>query len=266
MYVCNRQNFIMLYVISPAKTLDFETPCDKEVSYPRFQKETLELIGALRERTPEQIQELMSLSENLAELNVSRYQKFSRSKNTKRAKQAVYAFKGDVYLGLEAEELSNEDIHYAQDHLRILSGLYGLLRPLDLIQPYRLEMGTRLAFDDYTTLYNFWADRIVEQVNRDLKKQGDKVLINLASQEYFKAIDRPSLKAKVINIDFLDQKNGKYKVISFFAKKARGLMAQFIIKNRINDAESLKAFDYQGYWFDVDSSNDSKFVFKREEV
>ncbi len=256
----------MLYVISPAKTLDFETPCDKEKSYPRFQKETLELIGVLKEKSPEEIQELMSLSENLAELNVSRYNKFAKSKNTKRAKQAVYAFKGDVYLGLEAEELSNDEILYAQDHLRILSGLYGLLRPLDLIQPYRLEMGTRLAFDDYNTLYNYWADKIVAQVNRDLKKQGDKVLINLASQEYFKAIDRPSLKAKVINVDFLNAKNGKYKVISFFAKKARGLMAQYIIKNQINDPEGLKAFDYQGYWFDADSSNDSKFVFKRDQV
>lgn len=256
----------MLYVISPAKTLDFETPCDKEKSYPRFQKETLELIGVLREKSPEDIQELMSLSENLAELNVSRYQKFAKSKNSVRAKQAVYAFKGDVYLGLEAEELSDEDIAYAQDHLRIISGLYGFLRPLDLIQPYRLEMGTRLAFDDFKTLYNYWADRIVDQVNKDLKKQGDKILINLASQEYFKAIDRPSLKAEVINVDFLDQKNGKFKVISFFAKKARGLMAQYIVKNQINDPEGLKAFDYQGYWFDVDSSNDNKFVFKRDEV
>lgn len=256
----------MLYVISPAKTLDFETPCDKEKSYPRFQKETLELIGVLREKSPEEIQELMSLSENLAELNVSRYQKFAKSKNSKRAKQAVYAFKGDVYLGLEAEELSDEDIVYAQDHLRILSGLYGLLRPLDLIQPYRLEMGTRLAFDDFKTLYNYWADRIVAQVNRDLKRQGDKILLNLASQEYFKAIDRPSLKAKVVNVEFLDQKNGKYKVISFFAKKARGLMAQFIIKNKIEEPEALKAFDYEGYWFDADNSHETKLVFKRDEI
>ncbi|MBO3697446.1 peroxide stress protein YaaA [Roseivirga sp. E12] len=256
----------MLYVISPAKTLDFETPCDKEKSYPRFQKETLELIGVLRQKSPEEIQELMSLSENLAELNVSRYQKFAKGKNTKRAKQAVYAFKGDVYLGLEAEELSDDDILYAQGHLRILSGLYGLLRPLDLIQPYRLEMGTRLAFDDYNTLYNYWSDRIVAQVNRDLKRQGDKVLVNLASQEYFKAIDRPSLKAKVVNVEFLDQKNGKYKVISFFAKKARGLMAQFIIKNKIEEPEALKAFDYEGYWFDAESSHETKLVFKRDEV
>lgn len=253
----------MLYVISPAKTLDFETPCDKEKSYPRFQKETLELIGVLREKSPEEIQQLMDISENLAELNASRYKKFRKAKNTKAAKQAVYAFKGDVYIGLEAEELSDEDMLYAQDHLRILSGLYGLLRPLDLIQPYRLEMGTRLAFDDYTTLYNYWADKIVAQVNRDLKKQGDKLLINLASNEYFKAINRPSLKARIVNVDFLDLKNDKYKVISFFAKKARGLMAQYIIKNKINDVEVLKAFDYEGYWFDADSSDENNLIFKR---
>ncbi len=253
----------MLLVLSPAKTLDFETPCDKEASYPKFQKEALELIGVLKEKSPEEIQELMDLSENLAELNASRYRQFTKSKSPKIAKQAVYAFKGDVYIGLEAEELSNDDILFAQDHLRILSGLYGLLRPLDLIQPYRLEMGTRLAFDDYTTLYNYWTDKVAAQVNRDLKKQGDNVLINLASQEYFKAIDRPALKAKVVNVEFLDHKNGKYKVISFFAKKARGMMAQYIIKNQINDPEGMKGFDYDGYWFDAESSDDTKMVFKR---
>lgn len=253
----------MLLVLSPAKTLDFETPCNKEASYPKFQKEALELIGVLKEKTPEEIQELMDLSENLAELNVDRYQKFAKSKNTKRAKQAVYAFQGDVYQGLEAEGLANEDILYAQDYLRILSGLYGLLRPLDLIQPYRLEMGTRLAFDDHKTLYNYWADKIVEQVNRDLSKQGDQVLINLASQEYFKAIDRPALKAKVIDVEFLDHKNGKYKVISFWAKKARGLMAQYIIKNRVETVEGLQGFDAEGYLFSSEDSTNDKLVFKR---
>jgi cytoplasmic iron level regulating protein YaaA (DUF328/UPF0246 family) len=254
----------MLLVLSPAKTLDFETPCNAEISYPRFQKEALELIGVLKEKSPEEIQNLMDLSENLAELNVDRYRKFTKSKSPQGAKQAIYAFKGDVYIGLEAEELSNDDILYAQDHVRILSGLYGLLRPLDLIQPYRLEMGTRLAFDDYTTLYNYWADTIAEQMNRDLKKQGDKVLINLASNEYFKSVERPALTAKVINVDFLDQKNGKYKVISFFAKKARGMMAQFIIKNRINEVEALIAFDTDGYYFDQASSSELNLVFKRD--
>ena len=253
----------MLLVLSPAKTLDFETTCDKEASYPKFQKEALELIGVLKEKSPEEIQKLMDLSENLAELNVDRYQKFAKGKNTKRAKQALYAFQGDVYQGLEAEDLSNEDIVYAQDHLRILSGLYGLLRPLDLIQPYRLEMGTRLAFDDYNTLYNYWADKIVAQVNRDVKKQGDKTLINLASQEYFKAIDRPALKAKVVDVEFLDNKNGQYKIISFWAKKARGLMAQYIIKNRVETVQGLQGFDYEDYLYSASDSTDNKFVFKR---
>ncbi len=253
----------MLLVISPAKTLDFETPCSAEASYPRFRKETMELIGVLKEKTPEEIQQLMDISENLAELNVSRYNKFRAAKHPKVAKQSVYAFKGDVYIGLEAEELDDEDILYAQEHLRILSGLYGLLRPLDIIQPYRLEMGTRLAFDDYTTLYNYWADKIAKLVNRDLKNQGDKVLINLASQEYFKAIDRKALKARIVDVEFLDFKNDKYKVISFFAKKARGLMARYIIRNRINDPEELKQFDLEGYYFDEESSSENKLVFKR---
>ncbi len=253
----------MLLVISPAKTLDFETPCSAEASYPRFRKETMELIGVLKEKTQEEIQQLMDISENLAELNVSRYNKFRAAKHPKIAKQSVYAFKGDVYIGLEAEELDDEEILYAQEHLRILSGLYGLLRPLDIIQPYRLEMGTRLAFDDYTTLYNYWADKIAKLVNRDLKNQGDKVLINLASQEYFKAIDRKALKARIVDVEFLDFKNDKYKVISFFAKKARGLMARYIIRNRINDPEELKQFDLEGYYFDEDSSSENKLVFKR---
>ena len=253
----------MLYVISPAKILDFETPCDAEKSYPKFQKEALELIGVLKEKSPQEIQELMSLSVNLAELNVDRYRKFSKGKNTKRAKQAVYAFKGDVYLGLEAEELSNEDILYAQEHLRILSGLYGLLKPLDLIQPYRLEMGTKLAFNDYRTLYNYWADTIVHEVNKELKKLRTKTLLNLASNEYFKAIKRPSLKANVVNVEFLEYHNGSYKIISFFAKKARGTMVQYIVKNRIEDIEQVKAFDYDGYFFDAEASTENNLVYKR---
>lgn len=254
----------MLLVISPAKTLDFETPCNAEASYPRFRKETMELIGVLKEKSPEEIQHLMDLSENLAELNVSRYRKFRAAKHPKMAKQSVYAFKGDVYIGLEAEELNDEDIVYAQDHLRILSGLYGLLRPLDIIQPYRLEMGTRLAFDDYNTLYNYWADKVANLMNRELKKQGDKVLINLASQEYFKVLNRKTLKARVVDVDFLDQKNGEYKVISFFAKKARGMMARYIIQNRINEPEGLQGFDHEGYYYDAQNSSADKMIFRRD--
>jgi len=253
----------MLLVLSPAKTLDFETPCNKEASYPKFQKEALELIGVLKEKSPEDIQNLMDLSENLAELNVHRYQKFAKAKNSKRAKQAVYAFKGDVYLGLEAEELSDEDILYAQDHVRILSGLYGILKPLDLIQPYRLEMGTRLAFDDFRTLYAYWADKLSKELNKQAKKLRDKTLVNLASQEYFKAVDLKALKMNVIDVEFLDNKNGQYKIISFFAKKARGLMAQYIIKNQVETIEGLQGFDYEGYWFDTESSTANKLIFKR---
>ncbi len=253
----------MLLVLSPAKTLDFETPCNKEASYPKFQKQAFELIGVLKEKSPEEIQNLMDLSENLAELNTNRYRKFAKAKNTKRAKQAVYAFKGDVYLGLEAEELSDEEILYAQDHLRILSGLYGILKPLDLIQPHRLEMGTRLAFDDYSTLYSYWADKLSKELNKESKKLKDKTLLNLASQEYFKAVDQKALKMNVVDVEFLDHKNGKYKIISFFAKKARGLMAQYVIKNQIENVEDLRGFDYDGYAFDQELSSEKKLVFKR---
>ncbi|MDN5202432.1 peroxide stress protein YaaA [Fulvivirgaceae bacterium BMA10] len=254
----------MIAVISPAKTLDFESPCIEEHSLPRFGKETLELVNVLRTKTSDDIRALMDVSENIAELNVERYRRFRAKKNPKSAKQSIFAFKGDVYIGLNAEALSEDDINYAQTHLRILSGLYGLLRPLDLIQAYRLEMGTKLAFDDYTTLYNYWSDKIVSAVQRDLKRQGDNILINLASNEYFKAINRNSLKAKVINVEFKDFKDDDHKVISFFAKRARGMMARFIIKNKINTVEGLQAFDYEGYYFDTDSSNERELVFKRE--
>jgi len=253
----------MLFVISPAKTLDFDTPVTAETSYPRFKKETMELINVLKEKSPEDIQKLMSLSENLAELNVNRYNSFRAAKHPKVAKQSVYAFKGDVYIGLDVESLSQDDVAYAQNHLRILSGLYGLLKPLDVIQPYRLEMGTRLATNDHNTLYSYWDDKIAKLMNRELKHQGDKVLINLASQEYFKALDRKALKAKVVDVEFLDFKNDKYKVISFFAKKARGMMARYIIQNRINTPEGLKGFDTEGYFFDEEGSTEDKLIFKR---
>lgn len=253
----------MLFVLSPAKTLDFQTPCHKEASYPKFQKEALELIGVLKEKSPEDIQNLMNLSENLAELNTNRYQKFAKAKNNKRAKQAVYAFKGDVYLGLEAEELSDEDLLYAQEHLRILSGLYGILKPLDLIQPYRLEMGTRLAFDDFRGLYAYWADKLSKELNKQSKKLANKTLVNLASLEYFKAVDLKALKMNVIDVEFLENKNGQYKIISFFAKKARGLMAQYIVKNRTESVEDLQGFDYEGYYYDAAASSKSKLIFKR---
>ena len=205
----------------------------------------------------------MNLSQNLAELNLSRYRQFKSTKHPKVAKQSIYTFKGDVYVGFEAGTLKNEDILYAQEHLRILSGLYGLLRPLDIIQPYRLEMGTRLAFDNYNTLYHYWADKIANLMNEELDKQGDNILLNLASQEYFKALNRKTLKARVVDVKFLDWKNDEYKVISFFAKKARGMMARYIIQNRINEPEGLQGFDYEGYYCDVQHTTPDKLIFKR---
>jgi len=253
----------MIAVISPAKTLDFNSNNIENHTLPRFPKETNQLISVLKTKSTSDIRSLMDVSENIAELNVGRYNTFSSRRTTKKAKPCGYAFKGDVYMGLEFEKFSNEAMSFAQDHLRILSGLYGLLRPFDLIQPYRLEMGTRLAFDDYTTLYNYWEDKIAKLMVKDLKNQGDKTLINLASIEYFKAIDRERLKANVIDIEFKDLNKDEYKIIAFFAKKARGMMSRFIIENRINDVESLKGFDYGGYYYDDKESTESKLAFKR---
>lgn len=253
----------MIAVISPAKTLDFDTPYELDHSAPRFPKETKQLIDVLRTKSVDDIQSLMSVSENIATLNVDRYQKFSTRHTQKNSKPCAFAFKGDVYIGLEAEKLSNEDIDFAQTHLRVLSGLYGLLRPLDRIQPYRLEMGTKLAFDDYKTLYNFWQDKIVNLLNRDLKAQGDDIIVNLASNEYFKSVNLKRLKGRVIDVEFQDFSNGKYKVVSFFAKKARGMMSRYMIQNKYQDIESLKGFDYEGYRFDETASSDTKLAFKR---
>lgn len=253
----------MIALISPAKTLDFEKGQEFEHTLPRFPKETKELIGALREKSAEDLQSLMSISENIAQLNVQRYKGFKATHTDKNSKTCVHAFRGDVYLGLEAETLDSKGLEFAQGHLRILSGLYGLLRPLDLIQPYRLEMGTKLAFDDYNTLYNYWGDKIVKLLEKDLKAQGDNIVLNLASNEYFKSVARKSLKAQVIDTEFKDFKNGQYKIISFFAKRARGLMARYIIDHQINDIESLKGFNYDGYYYDPKESNESKLAFKR---
>jgi len=253
----------MIAVISPAKTLDFETPCQFDATSPRFQNEARELINVLRTKTAGDIRSLMSVSENIAELNVGRYQQFASRHTQKNSKPCAFAFKGDVYIGLEAEDFTSEDVDFAQSHLRILSGLYGLLRPMDRIQPYRLEMGTRLAFDDYKTLYNFWENKIVDRLNLDLRAQGDKTVVNLASNEYFKSVNLKRLKGKVVDVEFKDFSNGEYKVVSFFAKKARGMMSRYIIKNQLNDIESLKGFDYEDYRFDESSSSDTKMAFKR---
>ena len=256
----------MLMVISPAKTLDYDTPPVIEQStQPRFVEHSVELIDVLREKSPQDIAKLMSLSDKLASLNVARYGSWERESTPNNAKQALLAFKGDVYTGLNAEDFSADDFAFAQQHLRMLSGLYGLLRPLDLMQPYRLEMGTKLANARGKDLYAFWGERISQWLNEDLAAQGDEVLLNLASQEYFGAVKPKALNARIIDTVFKDQKNGQYKIISFYAKKARGLMARYVIKERLQDPEGLKDFNLDGYRFDPASSSEDQLVFLRDE-
>ena len=256
----------MLMVISPAKTLDFETPpTTTKFTQPQYLDHSQELITQLRELTPSQISELMDLSDKLADLNAARFGSWTPAFTPENAKQALLAFKGDVYTGLAAETLSQADLDYAQQHLRMLSGLYGLLRPLDLMQPYRLEMGTKLANARGKDLYAFWGNRISEWLNEALADQGDDVLLNLASNEYFSAVKRPALNARVIDTEFRDQKNGQYKIISFYAKKARGMMSRFVISERIDKPDDLKQFDVQGYRYSKELSKADKLVFLRDE-
>ncbi|UVJ44893.1 peroxide stress protein YaaA [Pseudomonas sp. LS1212] len=255
----------MLTVISPAKTLDFETPpVIARHTQPQYLDHSQELILQLRELSPAQVSELMHLSDKLAGLNVARFGSWTPAFTPANAKQALLAFKGDVYTGLDAESLGEDDFSYAQDHLRMLSGLYGLLRPLDLMQPYRLEMGTKLANARGKDLYAFWGTRISEWLNEALADQGDDILLNLASTEYFSAVKRSALNARIINTEFRDWKNGQYKIISFYAKKARGMMSRFVIQEQINDPEQLKQFDVQGYRFSAELSKPDNLVFLRD--
>ena len=253
----------MIAIVSPAKTLDFDIHIDQERSKARFFTDSKVILETLKDKSEDDLQEMMSISDKLASLNVERFQAFSSRHTEKNSKQAMYAFQGDVYQGLDADSLTEKDVEFAQSHFRILSGLYGLLRPLDAIQPYRLEMGTSLRVNGSKNLYEFWGDKIAKKLRRDLKDQGDNTLINLASQEYFKAVDLKALKANVIDVDFKDFKNGEYKIISFFAKKARGLMSRYIIKNQITDIEDLKGFNYDDYYFDEKNSSDQLLAFKR---
>lgn len=255
----------MLMVISPAKTLDFETPPTTErFTQPQYLDHSQELIEILRELTPAQIGELMHLSDKLSGLNAARFGSWTPAFTPENAKQALLAFKGDVYTGLQAETFSEAELSYAQDHLRMLSGLYGLLRPLDLMQPYRLEMGTKLANARGKDLYAFWGTRISEWLNEALKEQGDDLLLNLASNEYFSAVKRSALNARIIDTDFKDLKNGQYKIISFYAKKARGMMSRFVISEKINTPDALKQFDVGGYRFNKEQSTATRLVFLRD--
>jgi len=252
----------LLIVISPAKTLDFETaPSTEKCSQPRFLPQSQQLINELKDLSTADIATLMKLSDKLAALNMARFQIWQKPFNLENAKQALLAFKGDVYTGLDADTLDIAGLDFAQQHLRILSGLYGVLKPLDLMQAYRLEMGTKFANVKGKDLYQFWGSQLRESIESELK---DGALINLASNEYFKAVEAKKLKARIITPVFKDWKNGQYKIISFYAKKARGLMSRYIIDHRINDPENIKGFDSEGYRFSPKMSQADEWVFLRD--
>ena len=256
----------MLTVISPAKTLDFDTPTVTDAyTQPAHLTQSRKLVRRLRELSAADISKLMSVSDNLAELNQQRFKQWKTPFKPENARQALFAFKGDVYLGLDAYSMTTEDVEFAQDHLRILSGLYGLLRPLDLMQAYRLEMGTRLDTEQGSNLYQFWDDRITRSLNQELKQSKSQTLVNLASGEYFKSIKPKQLEAEIITPAFKEYRDGQYKFIQFYAKKARGLMARYLIDKKIDDPAALKGFDYAGYSYRPELSDDHEWVFTRRQ-
>ena len=255
----------MLMVVSPAKNLDYESPLPTDRhTQPVFLDDACELIDQLKTLEPHQVSNLMGISDKLGQLNAERYQQWHTPFTPENARPAVLAFNGDVYTGLAAQEFSDSDFEFAQNHLRILSGLYGILRPLDLMQPYRLEMGTKFENKRGKDLYEFWGDTITDALNRELEAD-DGVLINLASDEYFKSVRKKQLKARIIAPQFKDWKNGQYKMISFYAKKARGLMARYAITNNITQADDLKGFDLVGYRFSEEQSSGDNWTFLRDE-
>lgn len=255
----------MLVIISPAKSLDYKTPAaTSKYTIPEFLNESEKLVSRLKKMSPGQLSKLMGISKDLGELNFARYQNWNLPFTPENAKQAVLAFNGDVYQGLDANTLSGNILEKSQRKLRILSGLYGVLKPLDLMQPYRLEMGTTLKYYRSKDLYAFWNPAITQNINRAIEESGSSVLVNLASNEYFKSIDKKKLKAEIVTPEFKDWKNGSYKMISFFAKKARGLMTRFILENNIDNPEELQAFESEGYVFNPDRSKPGKPVFTRD--
>ena len=255
----------MLFLLSPAKSLDYDTPAgDVPHTLPQFVPQAKELIGVLRQHSPQQIAELMDLSDALSALNVARYEAWSPKFTAKNSKQAVLAFNGDVYEGLDAKTLNAKQLEWAQEHVCILSGLYGVLRPLDWMQPYRLEMGTGLKNPKGANLYKFWGAQIAQYLNERQAKEKAPVIVNLASQEYFKSVDFKTLRARVVECVFEDYKGGKYKVISFNAKRARGLMARWAVLHKAGKPEDLQAFDSEGYAFDQAASEPDRLVFRRK--
>ena len=252
----------MITIISPAKLLNFDLQnITKEYTQPLFQEESQLLIDKLKKYSSKKISNLMGLSKKLSDLNFKRYQQWHLPFTAENAKQALFAFNGEVYNGLKAETLTLEDVGFAQGNLRILSGLHGVLRPLDLIQPYRLEMGTKIGAKRTKTLYEYWSKKVTGQLTEELPK--DDVLINLASNEYFKVIDQSKFKRRIITPVFKDEKNGNYKVLTIYAKHARGMMTRFIIKNRIENPEEIKAFEEKGYVFNPNLTNGDEWVFTR---
>ncbi|ROR99074.1 hypothetical protein EDC56_3314 [Sinobacterium caligoides] len=254
----------MIIVISPAKKLDYDSPAVTAAhTQPRMLDRAAELIEQLRPLAPHQVSELMHISDKLGTLNYDRFQTWQPPFTPANAKQALLAFRGDVYAGMDADSFSEDDFAFAQQHLRMLSGLYGLLRPLDLMQPYRLEMGTRFANRAGKNLYEFWGDSITELLNADFAEEGSKVLINLASNEYFKSVKPKQLNAKVITPVFKQRKGDDYKVVGIYAKKARGMMSRYIIENRLTEVEQIKSFELDDYRFNSGLSSEQEWVFSR---
>lgn len=257
----------MLFLLSPAKSLDYDTPSHTAAhTHPLFTHRSAQLIEVLKTQSPQQISTLMKLSDTLAGLNVARYQAWSPRFTAKNSKQAVLAFNGDVYGGLDAKTLSEQQLVWAQAHVGILSGLYGVLRPLDWMQPYRLEMGTSLVTPQGHNLYRFWGSQISDYLNERALADTSPVIVNLASEEYFKAVDRKALKPRVVTCVFEEFKGGKYKIISFNAKRARGLMLRFAIENKIRSVKKLENFDAEGYGFAPAVSTPDRLVFRRQQA
>ncbi|GKT22241.1 peroxide stress protein YaaA [Acidovorax sp. SUPP3334] len=256
----------MLFLLSPAKSLDYDTPLPDGLPHtlPQFVPQSSALIEVLRKKSPQEIAALMGISDPLAALNVARYATWRPKFTAANARQAVMAFNGDVYEGLQARSLTPAELDWAQGHVAILSGLYGVLRPLDRMQPYRLEMGTRLATDAGTNLYQFWGATIADSLNRQMAADATPVVVNLASQEYFKSVNRKVLKARVIECVFEDWKGGVYKIISFHAKRARGLMARYAIQHKVVTPRRLEGFDLEGYAFAPAASTPERLVFRRK--
>lgn len=256
----------MLIVISPAKKLDYSSPvAAKNYSQPQLLDHSAELLQGLKKLSPQDVCALMGLSDNLGALNYERFQAWDRPFTKENAKPAILAFKGDVYQGLDADSMTDKQLDWAQDHLRILSGLYGLLRPMDLMQPYRLEMGTKFANQRGKDLYQFWGNIITDEINSLLSNAKTPVLLNLASNEYFKSVQQKNIAGRVVTPVFMDKKGDKYKIVSFYAKKARGLMSAYIIRNKITAVEGIKKFDVDGYSFNSAMSDGDSWVFTRDQ-